>query len=63
MLARGAEADVAAWSETARLNPAGGAMSRLDDPDVASAYVSLAANLGAAIENLERKVGSGTPVA
>src|SRR5207237_10912276 len=42
MLARGAEPDFAAWSEAARLNPAGGVATRRDDPDVASAFGSLA---------------------
>jgi len=35
MLARRAEADFVAWSEGARLNPAGGATSRGDDPELA----------------------------
>jgi len=62
MLARGGQADLAAWGEAARLNPAGGAVTRRDDPDVARAYASLSANLGPAIDNLERILGPNTPL-
>ena len=34
---RGAEPDLNAWTEASRLNPAAGAMGRLDDPAVAAA--------------------------
>jgi len=56
--ARGAEPDLAAWSDAARLNPAGGAAGKRDDPDVAAAYATLGANLGPALENLARLRGA-----
>ena len=57
MLARGAEADPAGWSDGARLNPAGGAASRADDPGVAKALGVLSANIGPAMQNFERTLG------
>jgi hypothetical protein len=57
LLARGAEADFAAWSEGVRLNPAGGAASRADDPELMEALGVLAASVGPAMENLERVLG------
>ena len=58
LLARGAEPDFAEWSEGARLNPAAGAASQGDDPEVANALALLFDNLGPAMENLERTLGS-----
>ncbi|GAC1603716.1 MAG: NAD(P)/FAD-dependent oxidoreductase [Acidimicrobiales bacterium] len=55
LLARGAEPDLAAWNESCRLNPASGALSRLDDPQIAAAFSSLAGNVGAAMRNLEQR--------
>jgi hypothetical protein len=57
MLARGAEPDFATWSDGARLNPAGGAASRRDDPEVAKAFASLSASIGPAMQNIERTLG------
>ena len=57
-LARGAEPDFAAWSDRARLNPAGGAASRRDEPQIAEAFASLGANMGAAMQNSERILGA-----
>jgi hypothetical protein len=54
LIARSAEPDIAAWTERCRLNPARGAVDHLDDPRVQAAFTSLAANLGPAMENLER---------
>ena len=54
MLARGAEAHVAAWSDRARLNPAGGVASHGNDPEMANALAVLAASLGPAMQNFER---------
>jgi hypothetical protein len=54
MLARGAEADFAAWSDRARLNPAGGAGSRGDDPEFAKAFAELSSSVGPAMQNFER---------
>ena len=57
MLARGAEADFAAWSDRARLNPAGGVASRGDDPELAKALAVLSASVGPAMQNFERTLG------
>ena len=57
MLARGAEADFAAWSDRARLNPAGGAASRGDDPELTKAFAVLSASVGPAMQNFERTLG------
>jgi hypothetical protein len=40
VLARSAEPDIAEWDEQARVNPGGGAAARMDDPQVAEAFVS-----------------------
>ena len=53
-LARGAEPDFAAWADSARVNPAGTAGSRRDDPDVASAFAILSEHMGPAMQNLAR---------
>jgi hypothetical protein len=63
LMARGAEADFAAWSDSARLNPAGGVASRGDDPGVAQAMGVLAAGMGPALENFERTLGPMVPTA
>jgi hypothetical protein len=55
---RGAQPDISAWTESCRLNPAAGAMSRLDQPDVASALSSMAKNIGPAMANLSHRVGA-----
>jgi len=55
---RSAEPDLAAWNETSRLNPAGGAAAHLGEPRVLSALESLAANIGPAMSNLARLVGT-----
>jgi hypothetical protein len=57
MLARGAEADFAAWSDRARLNPAGGVASRGDDPELVEAFAVLSASVGPAMQNFERTLG------
>ncbi len=54
LLARGAEPDLAQWTERCRLNPARGAADHLDDPQVQSAFTSLANNMGPAMHNLEQ---------
>ena len=58
LLARGAEPDFAEWSEGARLNPAAGAASQGDDPQVMTALTLLFDNIGPAMENLERTLRS-----
>ena len=57
MLARGAEPDIAAWAEAARLNPAGGAAARAADPHVADAFTTLSSTIGPAMQNFERRLG------
>jgi NAD(P)-binding Rossmann-like domain len=54
LVARSAEPDLAEWTERCRLNPARGAAQHLDDPGVQEAFASLAGNIGAAMQNLER---------
>lgn len=61
LLARGSEPDLAAWTEACRLNPAAGAMSRLDDPDVARALTTMGEQIGAAIRNLTARVVATPP--
>jgi hypothetical protein len=56
-LARGAEADFAAWSDGARLNPAGGAASRDNDPELVQALMALSDSVGPAMQNFERRLG------
>jgi len=57
MLARRAEADFAAWSEGARLNPARGAASRGDDPELAKALAVVSTSVGPAMRNFEWRLG------
>lgn len=58
LLARGAEPDLATWTEGCRLNPARGAADHLDDPQVRDAFASLVANIGPAMRNLDRRTRS-----
>ena len=57
VLMRAADPDVGAWNARCRLDPARGAADRIDDPRVAAAFASLAANLGPAMEKLSRWAG------
>lgn len=56
LAARGTEQDIGAWTEVCRLNPAAGASSHVDDPDVASALTSMATNFGPAMANLSDRL-------
>ena len=56
LTARSAEADLAAWNQSCRLDPARGAADHLDDPRVQDAFATLAENIGPALQNLERAV-------
>jgi hypothetical protein len=58
VVARSVEPDIAEWNEQARVNPACGAAARMDDPQVAEAFASIATNIGAALENLEHRIGA-----
>jgi hypothetical protein len=60
LLARASEPDVAAWTEACRLNPARGAAAHLDDPRVVEGFGRMGTHLGAAMANLERRVGEPT---
>jgi hypothetical protein len=55
LIARSGERDLAAWNAGCRLDPARGADQRADDPDVASAFASMAENIGPAMRNLADK--------
>ncbi len=57
LIARTMDPEVASWNATCRLNPARSAPEHVDDPVVAEALASIGANLGAAMENLTRRVG------
>jgi hypothetical protein len=61
LLARGAEPDLAAWTDTCRLNPAQAAGSRLDDPLVLSGFEVMATQVAAAMANLAARVGADAP--
>lgn len=54
--ARMAEPDINAWNDRSRLNPTRDAPNHFDDPRVSSAFTSILTNIGAAMENLERRV-------
>jgi len=54
LMARSAEPELAAWTESCRLNPARGAAEHLDDPKVQGAFTSLAGNVGPAMQNVEQ---------
>jgi hypothetical protein len=60
LIARGSEPDIGAWTERCRLNPAAGAMSRLDNPDIASAISQMSEHIGGAMKNLSMRKRSST---
>lgn len=62
LYARTAEPDLAAWAEGCRLNPASGAVQRLDDPQIGAAFASLMTSFGPAMKNLQR-LGAAASVA
>lgn len=55
-MARAMEPDLAGWNERTRVNPARGVADRRDDPQVAEAFASIAANTFPAMQNLERRI-------
>lgn len=57
LMARGADADVNAWGDTTRLNPARGASKHLDDPRVPEAFATIGKYFGDAMANLARLAG------
>jgi hypothetical protein len=52
---RGLDPEIAAWDNSCRLNPSRGA-STVDDPRAQEAFASIGNNIGAAFENLDRRV-------
>lgn len=54
--ARSAERDLNAWNDRSRLNPTRDAPKHFDDPRVANAFTSILTNIGAAMENQERRL-------
>jgi hypothetical protein len=56
LVERAADPDMAAWTGRCRLDPARAALEHMDDPQVADAVASLAANLGPAMQNLGARV-------
>jgi hypothetical protein len=52
LMTRSAEADLAQWTDSCRLNPAMGAVDRFEEPRVADAFTVLAENIGPALTNL-----------
>ncbi len=58
ILARGAEPDIAAWAEACRLNPATGAMARMEEPDIGAAVMRIVMSTEPAMENLDRQLNN-----
>ena len=56
---RGADPEVSAWDSASRLNPSRAATEHFDDPRVASAFASMAENIGQAMRNLKQRVSGG----
>ena len=50
--------DLFEWNENCRLNPAAGAMSRLDEPDIATAFRAMGEAVGPAMRNLAERVAA-----
>jgi hypothetical protein len=61
VFARAAEPDLAAWTDSCRLNPASAAASRSDDPQVMEAFMSLATHVEDAMRNLTDRVAASVP--
>ncbi|MEX2294138.1 MAG: NAD(P)-binding protein [Acidimicrobiales bacterium] len=56
LAARGADRDIAAWTEACRLNPSRDAAAHLDDPRVPDAFTVMGDNFFPALENLARLI-------
>lgn len=61
LTARTGEADLSAWNEACRLNPAAGAMAKAGDPEISAALTTIITSIGPALENLAQR--SGVPAA
>jgi hypothetical protein len=57
--ARFADPGLRRWMETCRLNWVAGAQSRRDDPEVATSFAAIVANMGPALENLAARTAAG----
>jgi hypothetical protein len=58
LVARASDAAVNEWTERTRLNPAKDAAAHLDDPRVPAAFETIVGNIGDALANLERVIGT-----
>lgn len=58
--ARSREPEFSAWNAGSRMNPTRGAQDRRDDPVIAKALETIAANTGPALENLARLATAAT---
>jgi hypothetical protein len=54
LMARSTVPELATWTEQCRLNPGRGAAGRAGDPEIQTAFTSMANNVGPAMENLTR---------
>jgi hypothetical protein len=61
LLARGAEPDLAAWTEECRLNPAMGALARIGEPAIADAVTRMATTMESAMTNLATRLALVSP--
>lgn len=52
---RGAESDIGAWTDQCRLNPAAGAMARVNEPEIGAAVMRILTHIEGALENLARR--------
>ena len=59
-VARSREPEVNAWNSVTRMNPTRGAQDRKDDPVIAKAFETIAANTEPALENLARLAAAAT---
>jgi cation diffusion facilitator CzcD-associated flavoprotein CzcO len=62
LTARTSEADLGAWNEACRLNPAAGAMAKAADPEISAALTTIITELGPALDNLAQRAAAGEPV-
>jgi cation diffusion facilitator CzcD-associated flavoprotein CzcO len=63
LTARTGEADLSAWNEDCRLNPARGVMAKAADPEISAALTTIITNIGPALENLAQRAGTPVPAA
>jgi hypothetical protein len=57
LTARSGEADISAWNEGCRLNPASGAIAKAgSDPSIGGSLTTIISNIGPAFENMQRRL-------